>query len=91
MITNDDDDDDDKLPARHHAIIKWLVSDFYREWSLYKKIIIKDKKFWQIWVDLMIHPDTSINQFLSGFIFSLLWCWDLESDRSKEGYLSALG
>ena len=56
-----------------------------------KKIITKDKKFWQIWVDLMIHPDTSINQFLSGFIFSLLWCWDLESDRSKEGYLSALG
>ena len=38
MITKDDDDDDgDKLPARHHAIIKWLVSDFYREWSLYKK------------------------------------------------------
>ena len=35
MITKDDDDDDgDKLPARHHAIIKWLVSDFYREWSL---------------------------------------------------------
>ena len=33
MIINDDDDDD-KLPARHHATIKWLVSDFYREWSL---------------------------------------------------------
>ena len=32
MITNDNDDDG--LPARHHAIIKWLVSDFYREWSL---------------------------------------------------------
>ena len=35
MITkDDDDDDDDKLPARHHAIIKWLVSDIYRWWSL---------------------------------------------------------
>ena len=27
---------DDKLPARHHAIIKWLLSDFYSEWKLLK-------------------------------------------------------
>ena len=30
----DNDDDDDKLPARHHATIKWLVGDFYSEWGL---------------------------------------------------------
>ena len=68
MITNDNDDDD--LPARHRAIIKWLVSDFYREWSL-KKIIINFKKFWQMWIELIIQPGTSIN-FLSGFICSIL-------------------
>ena len=56
MITNDDDDGDEKLPARHHAIIKWLVSDFYRWWSLEKKLIINFEKFWQIWVDLIIQP-----------------------------------
>ena len=56
MITNDDDDDDDKLPARHHAIIKWLFSDFYHWWSLEKKLIINFEKFWQIWVDLIIQP-----------------------------------
>ena len=35
-VYDKDDDDDDKLPARHHATIKWLVSDFYSEWSLSK-------------------------------------------------------
>ena len=69
MIINDDDDD--KLPARHRAIIKWLVSDFYRWWSLEKKI---NNKFWKVlanrsWSDYSTF--TSIN-FLSGFICSML-------------------
>ena len=33
-VYDNDEDGDDKLPARHHATIKWLVSDFYSEWSL---------------------------------------------------------
>ena len=33
-MTINDDNDDDTLPARHHATIKRLVTDFYREWSL---------------------------------------------------------
>ena len=49
------------------------------DWSListasgaYKKhLIIKNKRFWLIRVDLMIQPGTSVN-FLSGFIFSML-------------------
>ena len=33
-VYDNDEDGDDKLPARHHATIKWLFSDFYSEWSL---------------------------------------------------------
>ena len=35
-VYDNDEDGDDKLPARHHATIKWLFSDFYSEWSLYE-------------------------------------------------------
>ena len=37
-VYDNDDYGDDKLPARHHATIKWLVGDFYSRWSLLKKL-----------------------------------------------------
>ena len=39
--------------------------------GVYKKLIINFKKFWQMGVDLIIQPGTSIN-FLSGSICSIL-------------------
>ena len=37
-VYDNDDDGNDKLPARHHATIKWLVGDFYSKWSLLKNL-----------------------------------------------------
>ena len=76
-VYDNDEDGDDKLPARHHATIKWLFSDFYSEWSLYEIKKKKNKQFWQVWVDLMIQRGTSLIYCLTGFIFSFISCFSV--------------